>query len=77
MECAYKNCTNLATGKCEGRQAFTWCPDEENQPFLGDCEKYFCKDHLKWGWGLICMNCCIASPQCPEHHTGIYCCNIL
>ena len=71
--CAYKNCKNIATGKCQGSQSCIWFPDEYNQHFLGECEKYFCKKHLKWGWGLCCINCCASSPQCPDHHTGISC----
>ena len=33
----------------------------------------FCQEHLKWGWGVFCVNGCTASPQCPRHHTGISC----
>ena len=75
-KCEYRNCKNLATGKCGGSQECTWFPDKDNQHFLGECEKYFCQDHLKWGWGLPCVNCCTANQQCPDHHTGIFC-NIL
>ena len=75
MKCAYDKCENKATGKCEGNQkynskVFTYDP---KQSFLNDCGEYFCQDHLKWGWGCFCINGCVASPQCPKHHTGNYC----
>jgi len=72
--CEYENCYNFATGRCSGsvRQSI-----DGGEPFWGDCGKYFCKKHLKWGWGLPCVNGCKASPQCPKHHTGINCCAIL
>jgi len=72
--CEYKNCKKFANGKCSGRVRFSIGGGE---PFFGDCDKYFCPDHLKWGWGLVCENGCRASPQCPDHHTGIKCCIIL
>lgn len=71
--CTYEGCNNPATGRCEGSQSCYWTFDEKSQPFVNDCEQYFCQDHLKWGWGCFCINGCIASPQCPQHHTGISC----
>ena len=76
--CSYDKCVNIASGKCAGHQSCMWCPvDGERYAFANDCGEYFCREHLKWGWGLYCINCCIASPQCPKHHTGIHCCTIL
>jgi len=73
--CEYKNCKNIATGMCSGNQrCVTPCGDYyTSMSFYNDCEKYFCVDHLKWGWGCFCINGCVSSPQCPDHHTGIKC----
>lgn len=77
-QCEYNGCTNIATGQCAGKQhCICISVSDDHYAFAGDCNKSFCQDHLKWGWGLYCINCCIASPQCPKHHTGIYCCIIL
>jgi hypothetical protein len=75
--CEYDKCINIATGKCDGRQSCNFCLNDEQYPFTNDCDKYFCKDHLTWGWGVLCVNGCVSSPQCPKHHTGIKCCIIL
>lgn len=72
--CEYTDCHNFATGQCSGQTRFSIGGGE---PFIGNCDKYFCKKHLRWGWGLPCVNGCKASPQCPEHHSGITCCIIL
>ena len=76
MKCAYKDCKNKATGKCEGHQKCNYsifkCYTQQ-ESFLNDCGKYFCQEHLDWGWGCIFVNGCSASPQCPYHHTGIKC----
>ena len=74
--CAYEGCRNEATGKCEGHQKCL-CAGDNDEAFLNDCGQYFCRDHLHWGWGIFCVNGCIAAPQCPKHHTGISCCVIL
>jgi hypothetical protein len=76
-KCSYNGCQNLATGKCSGSQNCIWQCDDEGYAFKNNCGGYFCTDHLIWGWGLPCVNCCIATKQCPIHHTGIYCCTIL
>lgn len=75
--CSYKDCQKHATGRCEGTQTSDCCTFESSEklPFAGECRKYFCTDHLKWGWGIL--NCGVAGKQCPDHHTGIYCCTIL
>lgn len=69
--CAFKDCKNLATGKCDGSHN-CMCGGEEYE-FHNNCGEYFCTDHLQWGWGWPCVNCCAAQKQCPEHHSGIKC----
>lgn len=80
FRCAFKDCNNIATGKCSGSQNCL-CGNEvyndEGYAFQNNCGEYFCTKHLKWGWGCLCINGCIADKQCPTHHTGIYCCVIL
>ena len=75
--CDYRDCRNLATGRCSGRQRCEWKTDSSRRPFMYDCEKYCCSNHLKLGWGLPCVNCCTASKQCPDCHTGVKCCTIM